>query len=427
MRTVLLLAAILTAAACGGGGGGETPDAGEPLVLDGGRFAVPGCGFDVVTRVGAEAPAPGEPNVGADPDPRQLRLGFAGDPKESIAVVWRTDVDTTTSTMKFGVGTALDQTAEGVTYRYPAGLDGTGEVVRLHEVHLCGLTPDTEYSYQVGAEGAFSQTYTFRTAPDITVTPDAQVVVAYVGDSRNGNDVWTTITAQIVTHAPDLVVYTGDVVTLGVVQEEWDEFFAGAEELMATTPMVSAHGNHETNAIEYYTAFALPGDEENFSFDYGHLHQTILNTDPAVTDDITGDTADFLDADLTASTSVWNIVSFHRAIWSSSTNHGSDTTLKDSWGPIIDSHGVDLVVAGHDHIFERTKPLTGDVPGTGTIHLVSGGAGATLYDVQDPLPAYSEFAESTYNFTILDIGLTMLSSTTYRDDGSTLDQFALSQ
>jgi 3',5'-cyclic AMP phosphodiesterase CpdA len=417
-------------AACGGGGDDDGDDV-PAIVYDGGSFAVPGCGFDVTTRVGAEAPAPGEAVLGDAPTPRQIRLGFGGNPANTIAVVWRTDVDTTASTIKFGMGDALDQTAEGVTYRYAEGIEGVGEVIRLHEAHLCGLTPNTEYSYQVGGEGAFSQTYTFRTAPDVTATPDAEVTVAYVGDSRGGFDVWSTIADKIVTHAPDIVVYTGDVVTLGINQAEWDQFLDGAVELLATTPMVAAHGNHETNSIEYYTAFAMPGDEENYSYDYGHVHQTILNTDPKDTGDLTASTRDFLEADLTASTAIWNIVSFHRAIWSSAAKHGSDPTLKDAFGPTIDDHAVDLVVSGHDHIYERSKPLRGDTIGTtaadGTIYLVSGGAGAIKYAVQDPLPAHSEFAESSYNFTILQVGPLMLSSSTYRDDDSLLDQFAISK
>jgi hypothetical protein len=432
MRPSLLvfpLLALIPMAACGGGD--DTGDDVVAPVYDGGHFAIPGCGFDAITRPGAEAPAPGEAVLGEEPTPRQIRLGFAGDPSNTIAVVWRTDVDTTASTIKFGVGAALDQTAEGVTYRYAAGLDGNGDVIRLHEAHLCGLTPNTEYSYQVGGEGAYSPTYTFRTAPDVTATPDAEVTIAYVGDSRGGPDIWASIADKIVTHAPDVVVYTGDVVSLGVNQAEWDQFLDGAAELLATTPMVAAHGNHEINSIEYYVAFAMPGDEENYSYDYGHVHQTVLNTDPTDMTAITGSEADFLDADLTASTSIWNITSFHRAIWSSAAKHGSDATLKDAWGPTIDAHAVDLVVSGHDHIFERSKPMRGDAigatPADGTIYLVSGGAGAILYTVADPLPTHTEFAESSYNFTLLQVGPHMLSSTTYRDDDSLLDQFAIAK
>jgi hypothetical protein len=194
---------------------------------------------------------------------------------------------------------------------------------------------------------------------------------------------------------------------------------------------MAAHGNHELNSILYYSAFALPGDEENYSFDYGHLHQTIVNTDPAVASDLGGAVADFLDRDLDQATATWKIVSFHRAIYSSSVNHGSDTALKEALLPTIDEHAVDVVIAGHDHTYERTKPLRADAigndPTEGTIHIVSGGAGAPLYTLMDPLPEYSETAETSYNFTIIEIGAHMLESTTYRDDGSILDQFAIAK
>lgn len=428
MRTpILFLAGGLVLGACGDDGG-EAP---ETPVLDGGRIAIEECGFDVVTRVGAEAPVLGGDDVGADPAPFHVHLGFGGDPSTSMAIVWRTDEATTATVARFGVGTALDREATGVTYRYAAGLDGVGELVRVHEVHLCGLQPDTEYSYQVGGGDSFSQTFTFRTAPDVTATPDAEVVLAYVGDSRGGYDVWQRVAAELAERAPDLVVFTGDIVTIGPNQTEWDSFFEAAAPLLATTPMVAAHGNHEINAVHYYSQLAMPGDESNFSFDFGPVHQVVLNSDPVNVGDLEGVIADYLAADLTAATSPWKIVTMHRSLYSSSTSHGTDTSLQEAWGPLIDAGDVDLVISGHDHIFERTKPLNAGVvqasAADGTTYIVSGGAGADLYGIVDPLPEFSELATSTYNATVLRVRASMLDSESFRDDGSPIDQFSLAK
>ncbi|MES1157895.1 MAG: fibronectin type III domain-containing protein, partial [Haliangium ochraceum] len=285
MRKAACLLVFL--AACGDDG----PPTDDPLVLDGGRITVAGCDYEVITRVDAEEPALGADVLGADPDPIQVHLGLGGDPKTSMVILWRTDVDTTSTIIKYGEGASLDETAAGVTYIFVAGVGGVGDALRMHEGHLCGLQPGTEYSYQVGGVNAagdehFSPTYTFHTAPDITASPDAEVTIAYSGDTRNGYDAWSDTASQILQHTPDLLVYTGDIVTLGPLQSDWDGFFEAAPELYASVPLVSAHGNHEINSISYYAQLAMPGDEENYAFDYGHLHQIVVNTDPTAVGDL---------------------------------------------------------------------------------------------------------------------------------------------
>ena len=122
--------------------------------------------------------------------------------------------------------------------------------------------------------------YTFRTAPAV-VDESTEVAIAFVGDSRGGYDVWGQVAAALAQRAPDLVLYSGDAVTFGPVQDEWDSFFGGGEALFATAPVIFAHGNHELNFVGYYAQVALPGDEENFSLDYGFAHLTVLNDSPA--------------------------------------------------------------------------------------------------------------------------------------------------
>ncbi len=439
LSPVLAALAALAAPALAGCGDddadADAPDASTAPLYEGGRITVPGCGYDVITRLGAEAPAAGEAVLGADPTPFQIHLGLGGAPATTIAVSWRTDEATTATVVRWGVAGSLDQETAGLTFRFIAGLGGVGDVVRIHETHLCGLTPDTAYDYQVGGVGAdgverFSPTASFRTAPDRLVSPDAEVSVVYVGDSRGGYDVWGALASQIVARAPDLIVFTGDIVTIGQNQLEWDEFFTAGAALFTTAPMVLAHGNHEVNAVNYYSMFAMPGDEENFAFDYGPLHQVVANDSPPELGSLAGSTRDFLDADLAAAADApWLIVSHHRSLWSSSTRHGSDETLRALWGVLYDQYLVDVVISGHDHIFERTKPLRGETigatPADGTVYVVSGGAGADLYSVE-PQP-YTELAESTHSFTLLTMRPGLLSSESFRDDGSPLDSFTITK
>ncbi len=379
------LATVALAGACVKG----SPLDDEALgVFEGGAVTPAGCSYQSVTRIGAEAPVPSTAEVGVDPSIRHVHLGFVGDPRSSMVVTWRTRDDATLAgTVRYGVAGALDREAPGYTFRYQTDLGGIGAiVVRIHEAHLCGLEPDTAYDYQVVSDaGHVSPVYRFRTAPDRALTPDATVAITSVGDSRDGFTVWADLVAEIRERAPDLLLFSGDAVTFGSLQNEWEDFFDVGEPLFATTPVISTHGNHDLNAINYYAQFAMPGDEATFGFDYGPVHITVANDSPPSLEDITGPIAARLEEDLAAHASApWKVVTHHRPAYSASLNHGSDQTLQAEWAPIFDRHRVDLVLNGHDHLYERSHPLRGGAvgatPADGTIYVVSGGAGATLYD-----------------------------------------------
>jgi 3',5'-cyclic AMP phosphodiesterase CpdA len=67
----------------------------------------------------------------------------------------------------------------------------------------------------------------------------------------------------------------------------------------------------------------------------------------------------WLEKELKASGSDWKIAFFHHPLYSSSQRHGSDTALKDQLEPLFVRYSVDLVLTGHDHAYERTKPQKG--------------------------------------------------------------------
>lgn len=389
VAVLLLLLPAVAAAAMGGcvqGNPDGLGDHGGPR-FNGGTIAPAGCQHTVTTRLGAEAPYLGDDQVGADPTIKHVHLGLAADPRTSVVITWRTvDDDTRAGKVVYGPGGTLATEAPGFTFLYQSGIGGLGNLVRIHEVHLCGLSPDTVYSYRVEADAVHtSPIYTFRTAPDLAATPDAEVVIASVGDSRDGYAVWAQLVAQLELRTPDLVLFSGDAVTVGQFQEEWEEFFAVAEPLFARVPMVSVHGNHDLNSVNFYSQLAMPGDEQHFSFDYGHAHITAVNDSPEQVGDLTGRIKEFLRDDLmTHQARRWKLVNHHRPIYSASTRHGTDTTLLMEWAPIYDQFHVDVALAGHDHAYERTHPMKNQqrqpTPADGTVYVVSGGAGADLYD-----------------------------------------------
>jgi predicted phosphodiesterase len=67
----------------------------------------------------------------------------------------------------------------------------------------------------------------------------------------------------------------------------------------------------------------------------------------------------WVERELKASGSDWKIAFFHHPLYSSGERHGSDTALKDQLEPLFLKYSVDLVLTGHDHVYERLKPQKG--------------------------------------------------------------------
>jgi hypothetical protein len=422
------LALLVLVASCVKG----NPDQGTTMFVgNGGSLAIPGCGYSVTTVIGVEAPTLSTGINGPDPTPRLLHLGLVGDPKTSVVVQWRTtDEITKAGQVRYAEGAnltadQLTQTVTGIDFAFkPTG----SEIYRQHQGHLCGLTPGTTYSYMAGSVGAdgsehFSPVYTFHTAPDVVAHPDAEVVFGFVGDSRGGYDVWQQVLGQIQQRVPDLILFSGDAVTLGITQYEWEDFLSRAEPLFATTPVISANGNHEGNAPNYYAQFALPGDQQNFGVDYGFAHITVANDTPEDPNAINGAFKDAISQDFTASDNArWKLFMHHQPIWSASTRHGSSTTLQAAWQPVIDAHHIDLVLNGHDHDYEVTKPLvgmnvqTGTAALTATVYVVAGGAGAELYPNGNQF--WTDYSESTYSAAMIHVRHDTMTMDAFRPDGT---------
>ena len=404
------------------------PEAKDEAFSDtGGVLEIPSCNYSITTRLGAEPPGVASSTLGSNPTPRHVHLGIVGDPKTSMVVQWRTadENETKATEIRYGVGAnlpeaQLTETATGITFGYRA----TGmQIYQVHQAHVCGLTPGTTYSYQVGASGYYSPVYSFTTAPDIVANPDTEVVLALLGDSRDGYDVWEQLAALVQARSPDLILFSGDAVTVGLAQYEWEEFFGRGEQLLARVPLVSAHGNHEVNAVNYYAQLAMPGDQENFGIDYGHAHITVANDSPDDIAKLTGEFRDAIAADFEASKNArWKLLMHHQPMWSASTRHGSNLTLQQAWGPLVDQYNVDLVLSGHDHDYEVSKPLINGVAQSSnadaTVFVVAGGAGADLYG--NGTGSWTEYSEKTYSGAVIRARRDSLVMEAFRQDGTAI-------
>ncbi len=406
--------------------------------LHGGMIALPApCGYSVTTVEGASPPVVQYHSLGTDGTPKFVHLTVPGSASTTVAVLWETnDNSTLATTVQYGTGgTTTGQSVDGLTFTYAVD---SGPPLRMHETHLCGLLPDTTYTYRAGGtdangKGVWSPNYTFRTAPDRAASPDAQVVFLNIGDTRDSYSTWGATLKQAYRKAtPDFILFSGDSVLDGNSQSEWDAWFMAADPILASTPMIFAMGNHEFSSVNFFSQFAQPGDEQNFALDIGPAHISVANTSPLNIADLTGANAQALDTNVKAGMSApWNLTVHHIPVWSAAAGpHPEDAVqIRMAWQPILDMYKVDADFSGHDHNYERTKPMRGNTPGLtnadGTIYIVAGSAGAPLYD--NGTSFWTAYSEKTFNFAIATVRAGSMAITAYRNDGSTIESTMLTK
>jgi MYXO-CTERM domain-containing protein len=387
----------------------------------------------------------------------------------SATVVWTTDV-AADSLVRYG------SSPSSLTQSAPLAAS-----VTQHEVALSGLSPATRYYYSVGSAGGTlaggDATHYFETAP--TTGTKKKLRAWIVGDSGTGDsnqDAVRDAMLSFVGHdRPDLFLHMGDMAySSGTTAQFTQNFFAAYATVLENTPVWPTMGNHEglsansnTQSGPYYTAYVLPkaaeaggvasGTEAYYSFDYANVHFIVLNSHD-IPNGPGSAMLTWLTADLAATTQDWLIAYFHHPAYTKGT-HNSDTegqliAMRQNVLPVLEAGGVDLVLAGHSHIYERSflvdgayntpttaaghivdpgdgkllgsgpyKKPVGAASHAGAVYVVAGHGGASLGGTANhPLMVFSELA---FGSCILDVDDNRVSLVNVRADGELTDRFAM--
>ena len=155
-----------------------------------------------------------------------------------------------------------------------------------------------------------------------------------------------------------------------------------------TRPVPGNHDYHTAGADGYFDYFgprAHRSNGGNYSFDLGAWHLVAVNSGPG---SISDEQLDWIRDDLLRSDATCELAYWHHPRWSSGTNHGSDEDMAGLW-QVLYEQGVDVVLNGHEHNYERFAPLSpsgGLEPSTGIREFVVGTGGAGSYPFGDPIP-----------------------------------------
>ena len=351
----------------------------------------------------------------------------------------RVGPDTATVAFRLGADCAAEvhYSAQGSTTQVARSKDKG----RVHAVVLTGLSPGTQYTYQVDACGNRTLPRTFSTAP---VPGTRKVHFAAVGDFGTGGNAQQEVAASMLARKPELFIAVGDnAYPSGTEAEIQNHLFIPMADLLAEVPLFAVAGNHEyvtDEAQPYLDNLYLPtsptGGERYYSFDWGHVHFVGLDSSCAIglasKELCTLDAQKkWLEKDLAGSQADWKVVFFHHPPWSSG-DHGSQFLMRREFSPLFEKYGVDLVLTGHDHNYERTRPMLGDSVAPagqrGIPYLVVGGGGASLRPFSASAPEWSA-ARNNQDYGFLDVRINegTLTAQVLTPTGKVVDAFTLTK
>lgn len=303
--------------------------------------------------------------------------------KDSLTLRWRTDA-AANSKVKWGTtyGSYTDSLID---------LTLTTE----HIVRIGTLLPDTKYYYTIGGTTFILQadsTNTFTTLPpDDTKRKLRFMALGDCGNnSSNQVNVKNSFINYIGNNELDAMLLLGDNAYNSGTDEEYQSGFFDIykDDLLKYYKLYPAPGNHEyaSNSANtgrrdmgYHNAFTVPQNGEAggepsrvmtyYSYNVGDVH--FVSLDSYGKDDVNttkmydtlGAQATWLKKDLAANTKKWTVVYFHHPPYTK-TSHNSDdeqdlAAIRENFIQILERYGVDLVLCGHAHAYERSYLLKG--------------------------------------------------------------------
>jgi len=311
----------------------------------------------------------------------------------TMVVKWRTQTPTESI---IHYGTALTSLNQSVS-----DLDLKTE----HEMEITGLNASTVYYYEIANSAAVlvpeAVDVYFKTAP---VTGSTDPYTFWIlGDPGTANNnqraVRDAYYNYIGSNITDGILFLGDNAYNSGTDAEYQlaMFENMYEEKLKNSVAWSTLGNHDgysadsdTETGPYYDIFTFPragesgglasGTEAYYSFDYGNIHFIVL--DSYETDRSVGGTMyNWAQSDIQNTTQTWIVALWHHPPYTKG-SHDSDTEnnlvqMRQNFLPMLETNGIDLVLSGHSHSYERSYFINNHYGNSGTFNLTDNTVGAT--------------------------------------------------
>lgn len=261
-------------------------------------------------------------------------------------------------------------------------------------------------------------------------TPPARVKIAVIGDYGWAGPNEQQVAELVDSFRTDYVITTGDnnypSGEASTIDQNIGQYFSelifpyyGSYGSSATEnrffPTLGNHDWYSQSAAAYLAYFTLPGNERYYDVVWGDVHFFAVDSDEHEPDGISATSiqANWLRQALAASTQAFNIVAMHHPPYSSGP-HGNTEVMQWPYA----EWGADLVLAGHDHGYERLQL-------DGITYVVSGLGGASIYSYGAGVPGSLVRYASQYGATLLEADSQEMSISFFNVDGQLVDTASL--
>ncbi|MDA8130946.1 MAG: metallophosphoesterase [Elusimicrobia bacterium] len=315
-----------------------------------------------------------------------------------------------------------------------------------HRITLFGLLPDTTHCYRIylpvqdstAAYKAFEGSFvTFRGEDKPYFT-----FLAF-GDSGSSSEEQVTLAERMAKFSPDFVVHTGDSLSEGLDEMADEEYFRPYADLLARVPFFLALGNHDygrdlgspegkgflkANFVPFHTTPYTGLPPHYYYFDVANARFVVLDTNAfygakfAPSLEPGSKQYKWLEYVLSkAHAKQWRFVVLHGPLYSTGAH---EPVLKEveTLEPLFQKYGVDMVLQGHDHDYERTLPIKDGVPDQqgGITYVTLGGGGSPLY-IQRRNEDWSAKFLPVFHFAVFEVNGAHLKMTVYDKAGDAVD------
>jgi 3',5'-cyclic AMP phosphodiesterase CpdA len=383
----------------------------------------------------------------ATPPVAGLHLQFGADAASEVVASWHTLQPVHNPRVVLGqLDGKLEQTVDAKPTSYTDAK--SGEVVYAYHAKLERLQADFAYLYGAMHDGAEPEFGTFRTSPrgraPFTFTSFGDQGTPTLGkkyeplegmtmpnppfvNDNLGSPAAADTTLGVERLRPLFHLFNGDLCYANIAEDRvrtWWDFWQNNSRSARKRPWMPSAGNHENELGNgpigyqaYQTYFSLPESAGQtdltrglwYSFTAGSVRVISIANDDVTYQDggnsyvrgySSGAQKAWLENELAAARGDrdvdWIVVCMHQvAISTADMANGADLGIREEWVPLFDKYGVDLVVCGHEHHYERSHPIRGwesnatrtpvaaatatDVIDTsrGTVHMVIGGGGTS--------------------------------------------------
>lgn len=397
-----------------------------------------------------------------------LHITFGADAARSMTVSWTTRQSVPRPRVLVGSPAGgFGRSVDAETRTYTDSL--SGREVQTHHVQLTGLKPATDYIYAAVHDGGRPEIGAFRTAPAgrkafrftsfgdqatpylTAVTPPATgplpagTVLPVQENDALGHFAAGDVVEAVESLSPTFHLINGDLCYANLAADRlrvWNGFFDNNTRSARWRPWMPTVGNHENEAngpigfSAYQSRFVLPDNGEEpafqglwYAFTVGAVRVICINNDDVCFQDAGsryvhgysgGAQRKWLQRELAAARLSrdidWIVVCMHQVVISTADANGADLGIRQEFEPLFELYGVDLVVCGHEHHYERSLAVRGVVSGSetltpqpvsaetsvidtskGTVHMVIGGGGTNA-------PSNGEFFADRHCKVITGVG-----------------------